>query len=220
MKKLVVFSALSLPVLAFAQNAFEGFYGQIGVGYESVTASEKGSTYTSTGGTTSPLNRSFSDSDKFTGSVTLGYTMPLADSFTVGVGAEYYALSSQNANYTYTVTGVTSGTGNWKRKSAYNIFVSPGFVISKDSLVYAKIGYAGADAQSNVTGSAPSTISHHGYSLGLGYKQMIDSNLYGFAEANYFNYGDKTATTVSNGTSTTKTGLTSYNFLVGVGYRF
>ncbi len=218
--KLIFLGAFCLPGFAFSQSAFEGFYGQIGVGYESVEASEKGSTYTSTGGTTSSLTRSFSDSKGFASSIALGYSMPLSDSFVLGVGAEYYPLNSQNSGYTYTIPSVTSGTGNWKKKNSYNIFLSPGFVINKDSLAYAKIGYTSADTQNNITGSSANAETRNGYSLGLGYKQFIDGNLYGFAEANYFDYGDKTSTTVSNGTSTTKTGMTSYNFLIGVGYRF
>ena len=220
MRRLVLLCAFFLPGFAFSQSAFEGFYGQIGAGYESVEASEKGSTYTSTGGTTSPLTRSFSDSKGFTSSIALGYAMSFSESFVLGIGAEYYAVSSPNSSYTYTIQSVTSGTGNWKKKNSYNIFLSPGFVIDKDSLAYAKIGYASAETQNNTTGSSARTVSQNGYSLGLGYKQFIEGDLYGFAEANYFNYGDDTSTTVNNGTSTTKTGGTAYNFLIGVGYRF
>jgi len=221
MKKLLVAAAVAgLVGTANAQSAFEGFYGQVGIGYESVSASEKGSTFRSTGGTTSPLNRNFSNSNGFTGAVGLGYTASITNTYTLGIGAEYYPISSQNAGYTFTIPGVSSGTGQWSKENSYNIFLSPGIVVSKDSLAYAKIGYSGAQTKSNVTGSSSGTVNYTGYSLGLGYKQIINGGLYGFAEGNYFNYGDKTSTTVNNGTSTTKTGLSSYNFLVGVGYRF
>jgi outer membrane immunogenic protein len=220
MKKLLVAAAVAgLVGTANAQSAFEGFYGQVGVGYESVSASDKGGTFTS-GGTTSSLNRNLSNASGFTGSIGLGYTAYLTKSYTLGIGAEYYPISSQNAGYTFTIPGVTSGTGQWSKENSYNIFLSPGVVVSKDSLAYAKIGYSGAQTKSNVTGSSSGTVNYTGYSLGLGYKQIINGGLYGFAEGNYFSYGDQSSTTVTTGTSTTKTGLSSYNFLVGVGYRF
>jgi hypothetical protein len=222
MKKLLVAAVVTgLIGTVNAQSAFEGFYGQVGVGYESVSASDKGGTYTPPVGASSSINRNLSNSTGFTGSIGLGYTASITKTYTLGIGAEYYPISSQNAGYTFSIPGVTSGTGQWNKENAYNIFLSPGMAINKDSLAYAKIGYSGANTKSNATGSSSKTENYNGYSLGLGYKQIINGGLYGFAEGNYFNYGDKTATTVnSDGTSITKTGVSSYNFLVGVGYKF
>jgi hypothetical protein len=221
MKKLLVTAALAgLVGTVNAQSAFEGAYTQLGIGYESVSSKDKGGTFTATGGSSATLTRNLSNSNGFSGAVGLGYTASITNTYTLGFGAEYYPIGSQNAGYTF-VTGNTSGTGKWNKVNAYNIFLSPGVVLNKDSLAYAKIGYTGAQGKSNVTGSSSNTTNHNGYSLGLGYKQIIKGGLYGFAEGNYFNYLDKTSTTVnSTGSSTTKTGLSSYNFLVGVGYRF
>ena len=65
-----------------------------------------------------------------------------------------------------------------------------------------------------------------GYIIGLGYKQTIDASLYGFAEMNYLGYGS----TSFSGVSTTSSGssyvvsnnptVSTYQFLVGVGYKF
>ncbi len=221
MKKLFVAVAMAgLVGTVNAQSAFEGAYGQIGIGYENNTSSDKGGTYTATGGAQSTISRSFSNSSGFTGSVGVGYIASITNTYTLGIGVEYSPINSQNAGYTYSIPGVTSGTGQWKKENSYNVFLSPGIALSKDSLAYAKIGYTGAQLKNNNTGSSANTANYNGYSLGLGYKQIISGGVYGFAEGNYFSYGDKTSTTVSNGTSVTKTGVSSYNLLVGVGYKF
>ena len=89
------------------------------------------------------------------------------------------------------------------------MFVSPGYVISKDSLAYAKVGYTGTSYK-----FVDNTDNLSGYSLGLGYKQIINGGLYGFAEGNYFSYGNKTTE------GGIKLNGNSMNLLVGVGYKF
>jgi hypothetical protein len=49
-----------------AQSKFEGFYGQVGVGYESVAPSYSNSNFTVTGVGTAPINTSISNSNGFT----------------------------------------------------------------------------------------------------------------------------------------------------------
>jgi len=221
MKKLLVAVAMAVLVgTVNAQSALIGAYSQIGIGYENNSSSDKGGTYTATGGGQSPLSRNFTKSSGFTGSVGVGYISSITNTYTLGIGVEYFPINSRNAGYTYSIPGVTSGTGQSNKENSYNVFLSPGIVLDKYSLAYAKIGYSGAQVKHNNTGSSAITTNYNGYSLGLGYKQIISGGVYGFAEGNYFNYGDKTSTTVSNGTSVTKTGVGSHNFLVGVGYKF
>ena len=69
-----------------------------------------------------------------------------------------------------------------------------------------------------------------GYSLGLGYKQMIKNGWYGFGEFNYANYGSLNRSI--NGTLVNPAGLrvpatlsstvsaSSSNLLIGIGYQF
>ena len=67
-----------------------------------------------------------------------------------------------------------------------------------------------------------------GYIVGLGYKQIIQGGLYGFAEANYMGYGDISGSvtqsytdgTPGTFTSRTSASLNAYNLLIGVGYKF
>jgi hypothetical protein len=221
MKKILVAATVAgLVGTVNAQSAFEGFYGQVGIGFENITTSDKGGTYTATNGAQSTLSRTFSNLSSFTGSVGAGYISSITNTYTLGIGVEYFPINSQDAGYTFSIPGVTSGTGQSKKENSYNVFLSPGIALNKDSLAYAKIGYSGAQFKNNSTGASATTSNYNGYSLGLGYKQIINGGLYGFAEGNYFNYGDKTSTAVNNGTSVTKTGVSSYNLLVGVGYKF
>jgi hypothetical protein len=207
---------------AMAQSkSFEGAYGQVGIGYESVMPSTNSYQLTS-GSTVIPLSSSANTANSFVGTVTLGYMFAVQKDFLLGLGAEYSPLEGQSANTSLSSPNITPSTvsGNYKKKNSYNIFLSPATPIGKDGLLYGKVGYTGAQLDSG------GTTDYNGYSLGLGYKQFISGGFYGFGEANYFSYGNKsesTSGTLSNGSSYTVTGTTSanaYNFLVGVGYKF
>ena len=113
-----------------------------------------------------------------------------------------------------------------------NLFVTPSYVLSKDRLVYLKAGYSmqqlqysqGVDSVTGITSGSTSSKNVNGYILGLGYKQMFMDGFYGFAEANYMAYGKTSISTtfISGGslTATSNPNLSTYNLLVGVGYKF
>ena len=205
---LAVTGLLSLASMQVnAQSAFEGAYGQIGVGYESVTPSFSGG---------SVYGRSYSASgsnaNSFVGTATIGYSFAVTPSFLLGIGAEYSPFAGTKANYTVTVPGIASATGQYNKENSYNIFISPGLVIDKDKLAYAKIGYTGASVKSE----GGDTTNLSGYSLGLGYKQIISGGLYGFGEINYASYGNANVGGPFSGTFSAN----SANALVGLGYKF
>ncbi len=206
-KKLLVASLLTLAGTgAMAQSAFEGFYAQAGIGYESVTPSFTGGSvdgfgYTGTG----------NNANSFAGTIGAGYNFAVTPSFLLGIGAEYSPIAGSKANYTLTVPGIVSGTDQYNKKDSYNIFISPSIVIDKDKLAYAKVGYTGA----NVTSDGENT-SLNGYSLGLGYKQIISGGLYGFGEVNYASYANANV----GGGATGSFSFNSTNVLVGLGYKF
>jgi opacity protein-like surface antigen len=70
------------------------------------------------------------------------------------------------------------------------------------------------------------TYNFTGFSLGLGYKQIFRDGWYGFAEANYADYGSQTESATNpvapgrNLTASGTNGLSTVNVLVGVGYKF
>jgi len=213
---------------AMAQSAFEGFYGQAGIGYASAsTSGSNGSQTISTAPLIGTYSRStsFDSTNDFTGTVTVGYMGTVNNNFLIGIGAEYSPIAGSDTNATTTGGGLTGATSQYKVQNGYNIFLSPAIAIDKDKLLYGKVGYAGSSVQTTFAGSNNPTINFTGYSLGVGYKQIIEGGLYGFAEGNYYRYGDQaynSSGTISGlaYTTTQTVNSNSYNLLVGVGYKF
>jgi opacity protein-like surface antigen len=199
-KLLVAAAATVVASSAMAQSAFEGAYGQLGIGYQSSKPAIDG------------IN--FSSSSGFGGTVGAGYNFSIDKTFLLGIGVEYSPIASPSANFSFTNDDNENETGKFKNQNTYNIFVSPGIAINKDALAYAKIGYTGTSIK--VENGGP-TWNLSGYSLGLGYKQIISGGLSGFAEGNYLSYGNKT---VTDDQGSYKVNANSMNLLVGVGYKF
>jgi outer membrane immunogenic protein len=212
MKKLLVAAAVAgLAGAVNAQSAFEGGYGQIGVGYESSSLSFSGGALTSGTSSGRAYSASAGDSNSFSGVIAVGGYFPVSKSFLLGIGAEYSPIPASSANYTITVpSNGASGTGTYKKKDSYNIFLSPALVIDKNKLAYAKVGYTGTNVEID-----NATTSYTGYSLGLGYRQIIQGGLYGFIESNYASYSSKNVEGAT-GTATPS----AMNVLLGVGYKF
>ncbi len=164
----------------------------------------------------------------------LGYTFDLHDRFTLGVGIDYSAISTDTnvAGFSYPSTGdPTAYDYHVTISNRVNVFLSPGYAIDKTKLAYLKLGYSNQQlqyAQNNCCSSPSNKASVDGYLIGVGYKQMISAGayngLYGFVEANYQAYSNadlsSTYTDGPGGTVTANPASNTYNFLVGVGYRF
>jgi len=211
-------------VQVHAQSKFDGAYGQVGVGYESVAPSYSNSNFTVVGVGTAPINTSISNANGFTGVITVGYMATITKDFLLGIGAEYSPIAGQKANYSGSVLGTSLGNGSYNKENAYNIFLSPATPIGADGLLYGKVGYTGATIK-DTFGSSSTNTNYTGYSLGLGYKQIIQGGLYGFGEFNYMSYGNQTASatgTVSGYTvnSSITSNANAYNLIVGLGYKF
>ena len=206
---LIALGAMSLTAPALAQSVFTGFYGQVGIGYENSTPSYSGGTlnnstysYGISGGTT----------NSFAGTATIGYYFPVTGNFLLGIGAEYSPLSSSSSNATVTIPALKySETQSIKKSNSYNLFISPAYAVDKEKLAYAKVGYSSANYE--IGGD---NDTYNGYSLGLGYRQIIQGSWYGFAEVNYTSYGNQNVATNASGTASFKV----TNALVGIGYKF
>lgn len=244
-KLLVAAAATVMAGSAMAQSAFQGFYGQIGTGYESNSlgsGSGNLSYPTLSFGGLNTSSQQFGNTPLIFG---LGYNFSITPKWLLGIGADYSALSSQNSSLSSSINisdaSASLGGASIQLSNRYNIFITPGYILDKDKLVYLKAGYSAVGAKlngpSSVTlissarsatvpanfGSSTSTMS--GYIVGLGYKQMITKGFYGFAEANYMSYGRASfsvmgsvqgqAVAISSNPS-----LSTYQALVGVGYKF
>lgn len=235
MKKILItiISALFLTGTVNAQSAFDGLYGQISAGYENNSVN---SVSLNSSGVTGPINSPSVSSNNAQINIGLGYNVSISKNYLIGLGADYSTLNSssmttgQNTN-TATCGGICNSTSQYKVSNRYSIFVSPAYLLSKESLAYAKLGYsnqtlqgkevqtAGFD-QNNLTGK---TDSVGGYILGLGYKQMISNGFYGFGEFNYYTYEKANLNGIKpSGSVITNynVGSTAYSFMIGVGYKF
>ena len=244
-KKLLAVASFGLIASsAMAQSAFEGAYGQLGSGYENNSYSNLSGTGSNTSqaipDSWSTGNQSSSGAPLIIG---LGYNFSVSPKWLLGLGADYSAISQQTSSYSsYSPTGgvnnvpATINGFQLQTSNRVNVFVAPGYVIDKDKLVYLKAGYSSASLKetypNTITKSTGTTAltawstspsaTINGYVLGLGYKQMIANGFYGFAEANYMSYGKPSFSSV-NGltyTVTNSPSLSTYQALVGVGYKF
>ncbi len=236
MKKLLIAAAVAgLVGTANAQSAFEGFYGQITTGYESNSLTNLGFTGTEAGNPS--INDSWTTGNKNANGMPLvigaGYNFSVAPKWVVGLGLDYSLLSQKSSNINYSFEGIGLNGATVELSNRLNIYVTPGYEIDKDKLVYLKAGYSSISAKatgpnsityngaSESFPSASQTKTLSGYVLGLGYKQIIKGGFYGMAEANYMSYSKTTFSSTADGlTSTSNPGLSSYQFLVGVGYKF
>jgi outer membrane immunogenic protein len=235
--------AMKHPILAFglfftslsavAQSGFDGFYAQIGIGYESAKATSSNSQQVLADNPSNimPITSTIGTINTFTQNIGIGYTAKLTDKFFLGIGADYNPLESQSANFALdNISSGGSSNSSYLKTNTYNIFLSPGYAFSTSSLGYVKIGYSSTQLKLTAGSDsiAPGQVDRfnlNGYVLGAGYKQFIMKNLYAFTEANYTSYSSTNTTSISpyGGTISTmsgKVGLNSYNLLVGLGYKF
>lgn len=216
----VVSGAFTLVSPAYAQSPFAGFYGQIASGYEDNQMGSATVTGTSSLGSTYTLKGTF-PSQNFGGApldLGAGYYWQANESWLIGLGLDYSALSQTSSTFSKTNTGssIPAGDSNsssgasYKLSNRFNIFLSPAYVIDKEKLVYLKAGYSQVNATFNSPTSFTRTVrgvttsgaangdsysqNQNGYLLGLGYKQIIQGGLYGVIEANYMSYGNVTFT--------------------------
>ena len=235
--KLLAVSIMGISSSAFAQSAFQGFYGQIATGYENNSASNLDQVYKEAArinpDTYNASTQNFGGAPLIVG---LGYNFSVAPKFILGIGADYsftsQTSSAYNSNFAF-IDSTLSGQ-SLKVSNRFNIFLTPGYEIDKNKLIYLKAGYSSVKATYNPpTGSdslAWSTPSSTvgGYIVGLGYKQIITGGFYGFAEGNYMSYNKPSLVSnvvqtnggASTWTLTTNPSINTYQLLVGVGYRF
>ncbi len=226
---ITLFVAYCISASAFAQSQFVGAYGQISTGYENNTVSSATLTGTNYGGTPNTSNSVSTSTSSAPLVLGLGYVFPVQDKFTLGLGVDYYALTQETSPAAFYYRGISTATYNYKFtiSNRFNIFITPGYSLDQDKLVYAKLGYSSQNVQYSQTNccSSPSNKAQvSGYVLGLGYKQFITAGLYGFAEANYYSYASpnlsSTYTDAGGGTVSSNPNVSAYNFLLGLGYRF
>ncbi|WP_114689668.1 outer membrane beta-barrel protein [Polynucleobacter necessarius] len=213
-------------------NAWEGAYGQVSVGYGSFTPNIGGGSASNIpllrGGPTGSVSSSADNVNTGTDNIGVGYNFGINSDFVLGISAAYYPGASSSAPGAFTTYPVNGGGASsiaavqYNVKNLYSVTLNPGYVIDKDRLVYAKVGYTGTTIGLNGPTLAYSTVNLGGYTLGLGYKQMVAQSIYLLGEFNYASYSTKNPvlTNTSGVNLTAPISGTGIDFLVGVGYRF
>lgn len=213
---------------ALAQNSkFSGPYAQFGIGYQTASPSFSNTSLSAAGQTLTPTI-SVSNASGFTGTVAAGYNFFSGTPLLLGLGIEYTPFPTSNATASASYSGsigTYQNSASVRVNNSLNIFIAPGLALDQNKLLYGKVGYTGSSANGVNT-----DFYMGGTSLGFGYKQIISTGFYGFAEYNYVNYGSlnrslsgnlKTPANISvPATLNSTVTATSTNLLFGLGYQF
>lgn len=234
MNRSIVFIAIFfLPQITLAQQTFEGFYTQIGIGHQNskATGNNITSVFSDNPTISFPLEVSSDAITGLTQNIGLGYTRKINNEFHLGIGADFNPYKSQSANFKFYNQILGEVNNSYKKTDIFNFFITPSFSFSANELVYFKLGYSSTilKLKSGSNSISPGQIDNfrlNGYIAGVGYKKFFEQNIYAFTEANYNNY--KPALTISNGTNssnvtnttTGKTSMKSHSLIVGIGYKF
>ena len=241
MNKICKLSAIALLASSTSLMAqSKGFEGvSLGLTVSGIGAEVSGSGRTSGGstGAGSTVNGSLGKVAEIA-AVDLSYGYAIGNNGIIQVGASYTPGKAKAGSGTYT-DGVNNnvdannnaGTGNLSLevKDPYTIYIAPTYVVSKDSAIYAKVGYAKAEINTTATGGAslskkPGDLE--GMSYGIGSKTMLTPNLYLGVEANITDYDSISATTLLNagtgGTSskTITADVQTVQGMITLGYKF
>jgi hypothetical protein len=225
----LLFYCISTAVLAqSSQNSqFAGPYAQFGVGYQTASPSFSNTSLSAAGQSLSPTI-SVSNANSYTGTFAAGYNFFSGTPLLLGLGIEYTPFPTSNATATASYSGsigTYQNSASVHINNSLNIFLAPGIALDQNKLLYGKVGYTGSSANGVNT-----DFYMGGTSLGFGYKQIISTGLYGFAEYNYVNYGSLNRTL--NGTLKTPSNIsvpatlnstitaTTTTLLFGLGYQF
>jgi opacity protein-like surface antigen len=213
---------------AIAESAFEGFYGQIGAGYESTNVSNKSADVNNG-------ERIFNQGKEMTADgialvLGAGYNFAISDKFLIGIGGDWSTFNHATNVSTYTKADDSTNTTdiNSKVSDRYSVFITPSYALDKDKLVYFKAGFSGQTVNSIIQspehdnfGQSAGKANLSGYVLGVGYKQVIAGGLYGFGEGNWYDYSkSKTNTALANNTVSSNPSAYTYTLTAGVGYNF
>jgi hypothetical protein len=147
-----------------------------------------------------------------------GYTWALGEKNTIGIEAQTNVLKSSTATAASYYKGTFYNNTDVYIDSYYDLSLVPGFLISKDTLLYGKLGYFSARVVNSSNG-----YTNTGYSYGIGAKTLFNAasagnNFYLFGELKMRAGNTTTLSTPGGNTIDMKVGGTSY--LVGVGMNF
>lgn len=234
--------AVSVAQAAENSQPFQGFYGQIATGYESNGFQNTSTRYTNSidgaflsNGQNTATHQTASGVPLILG---LGYNFSISRNWLLGLGADFSLLSQTTGAFSATNQAFPQASQTTGQKiqtsNRINAFLSAGYALTQQDLLYAKVGYSNQQlqfsrpAQDSSTGFS-SQSNQQGYVLGIGYKKIIEGGLYVYAEANYMQYAKRTLSGASVTQVDTETVVTrvvqhpsanAITAIIGLGYRF
>ena len=219
--------SIATTTSVYAQSKFEGPFVQGALGYTNVSPTFD-ETLTLPNQTRHPQNISAENLSVFTGNIGAGYSFRVAPQWLLAVSFDYMPTASGSAKTNVSfpnVSGLSGLNGSYQMKNPYNFSVIPGYELSMNQVLYGKVAYTGATVVYSDSVIPATEVKMSGYTLGLGYKQALQNQLYVFAEGLYTKFEDKTASTngaYSGGllNSSLTAGASGFSVLVGAGYRF
>jgi opacity protein-like surface antigen len=203
------------PQISFAQQAFDGPFGQIAIG-----AAKADSNETTDSLVYSSLNAAYQnfnfDKTNFVGSFALGLSKSF-ENLNIAVTGFYNASSS---NF-----GAQRNNNNVERqaniKDVYGLTIEPGYYINKKFITFAKIGVAWANVNITLPEANENFGKSSGFLYGLGFKYDLYKNWYAGAELYQISFPTKSYSEDDGFVRTNYTFKTKYNYGgIVIGYKF
>lgn len=250
MKKLIIgIGITTFSTLLSAQQAFDGFNFQLGVGASQNQIKADGTNDTTI--TPNPNINNTTTGTSFNGLASIGYSQSF-DNLFKGFNLEgniFYMIGNQSGgNVSNTTTG-TDGvntitetlSGKYKLQNTWGISLQPGYYFSKKLLGYLKFAYISSTLNSSFScaasddgcltsgGSLSATSSFstnktiNGIGYGIGGKYQITKNIYGALDFLYVDYTKSNQNINWHDSSITANASfkpQQYMGFVSVGYRF
>ena len=213
MNKILKLSAVALLAsstsLMAQSKSFSG--ASIGLSLSAIGAEVSGNSTATASGTVSGSNSVSSGSIGKVAEIAaidLSYGFEMGSNSVISIGASYTPGKAKAGSANYTDNGSnTSDTGalTLEVKDPYTIYIAPTYVVSKDSALYAKLGYSKADINTSATGGAslsrkPADLE--GWTYAIGSKTLLNNNVYVGIEASITDYDSISATTTNSSTIT------------------
>ena len=210
--------------LSEAQTEFSGAFAQAGVGYGVINRNGTQNVLAA-GHSTVLRTGTMGDIAAFSGTLGVSYYWDLGSKWLLGLGLDFSPGTSSSAAFTLKATnGQASTSGTTQFNNGLILYLSPGYALSPDQFVYAKLGYARSNSTTS-TALLSKSNDLDGYSLGLGYKQAFSDHFYGFVEWRYVRFNTLTSASSiqyanANLIVNASAQPSSNNILLGIGYRF
>ncbi len=200
------------PAMAANNSPFTGFY--VGAGATRDTADF--STKASIPGYSASNDASGTG---FGGNLFAGYGYTFCNGFYLG-SEVFGSMTSLEHKTTTSVSGF-SNTAKIDVKNSYGLSVLPGYMITNNTLAYARVGYVRSKLEISNSGFPSDKFNLNGVQYGLGLQTALMNNLSLRGEYTYTNYQSESRSYTNNaGTGTARLNPSTDQFGVSLAYNF